>query len=58
MPLATIEQIKKRKLDTIEDIQHAKEAARVLGNSPEKVFLFRELLMREDELRETNAKGL
>jgi restriction system-associated AAA family ATPase len=55
MPLATIEQIKKRKLDTIEDIQQAKEAARVLGNSPEKVLLFRELLMKEDELRGANA---
>jgi restriction system-associated AAA family ATPase len=55
MPLATIEQIKKRKLDTLEDIQQAKEAARILGNSPEKVLLFRELLMKEDELRGENA---
>lgn len=55
MPLATIAEIKNRSLVTLDDIQAAKEAARVLGNSPEKVLLFRELLMKEDELRGANA---
>ena len=35
-------------------LEKAKEDSRLLGESPEKVFLFRELLLKEDELNKKN----
>jgi restriction system-associated AAA family ATPase len=50
-PLGVIEKIKKREFNTLDDIQQAKESARVLGESVEKVLLFRELIIKENELK-------
>lgn len=50
-PLEVIEKIKHSKLNTLEEIQIAKESARVLGESVEKVLLFRELIIKEQELK-------
>lgn len=55
MSLETIRKIKNMPMKTMADIQSAKEAARVLGDSPEKVLLFRELLLKEERLRGKNA---
>jgi len=55
MSLETINQIKRMPMNTKENIQAAKEASRVLGDSPEKVLLFRELILREELLRPKNA---
>jgi len=55
MALETIEDIKKMPMSTLEEIQAAKEASRVLGNSPEKVLLFRELIFYEDQLGNEDA---
>lgn len=52
-----IERIKSLPLNTLEDVKDAKNAARVLGESVEKVMLFRELILREEELKK-NAKKL
>jgi len=52
-PINLIEEIKLSSLETLEEIQRAKEAARVLGESVEKVLLFRELLLKEKELEPT-----
>jgi restriction system-associated AAA family ATPase len=49
--LNTIENIKKMPMNSLDQIQLAKEASRVLGDSPEKVLLFRELLLKEDQVR-------
>lgn len=54
MSLETINQIKRMPMNTIENIQMAKEASRVLGDSPEKVLLFREIILKEDRLRDEN----
>lgn len=51
LPMEIIDKIKKSNLSTIEGIQSGKEAARILGESVEKVLLFRELLIREKKLR-------
>jgi restriction system-associated AAA family ATPase len=53
-PLEVIEKIKSGDLNTLEDIQIAKESARVLGESVEKVLLFRELLIKENQLRQND----
>lgn len=50
--LFKLDQIKNREFNTLEDIQRAKEDARLLGESPEKVFLFRELILKEKELQQ------
>jgi restriction system-associated AAA family ATPase len=52
LSLDKIEKIKEAGLDTLEQIQAAKEASRVLGESVEKVLLFRELLIRENKIKE------
>lgn len=48
----TIEEIEKMPMDSRENIQKAKEASRVLGESPEKVLLFRKIIMKEEELKD------
>lgn len=45
-----IVEIRKMPLKTLEDIQAAKEASRVLGESVEKVLLFKDLISKESEL--------
>lgn len=55
MSLETIKQIKRMPMNTKENIQAAKEASRVLGDSPEKVLLFRELILKEEQLRSKDA---
>lgn len=45
-----IDELMNRKYKTLEDINKAKEDARMLGDSVEKTLLFRKLLMLEDEL--------
>ncbi|MES0491996.1 MAG: restriction system-associated AAA family ATPase [Leptospirales bacterium] len=46
-----IDSIRKMPLNSLEDIQKAKEVSREIGESPEKIFLFRELIMKENELK-------
>lgn len=55
MSLETIRKIKNMPMKTKANIQAAKEAARVLGDSPEKVLLFREILFKEEQLRGKDA---
>lgn len=45
-----IDELMNRKYKTLEDINKAKEDARMLGDSVEKTLLFRKLLMLEDKL--------
>lgn len=49
--LSKIAEIKSMPMNTPAEILVAKEASRVLGESPEKVLLFRELLLKEEELK-------
>lgn len=49
--LEKIDEIKQLSLNSLPEIERAKEAARVLGESVEKVLLFRELLLKEKELK-------
>lgn len=51
LSLDVISKIKELKFETIEDILEAKEQARVLGESVEKVLLFRELILKERSLK-------
>ncbi|HAF31052.1 MAG TPA: hypothetical protein DCG75_18605 [Bacteroidales bacterium] len=51
-----IEEIKRLSLNTLPEIESAKEAARVLGESVEKVLLFRELLIKENKIKEDDKK--
>jgi hypothetical protein len=51
LSLEIIESIKGMPLNSIEEIIEAKEQARVLGESVEKVLLFRELIIKENELK-------
>lgn len=46
-----IERIKGLPLNTLEEIQEAKNQSRQLGESVEKVLLFRELIIKENELK-------
>lgn len=48
-----INKIKRRKLDSPEKIQKAKEDSRLLGDSVEKTLLFRKILLKEDELKKS-----
>jgi restriction system-associated AAA family ATPase len=50
LSLEIIERIKNMPLEDLNDILAAKEEARVLGESVEKVLLFRELILKEIEL--------
>lgn len=54
LSLELIEKIKNLPFNNLEDIQQAKEHARVLGESVEKVLLFRELILKERTLRNQN----
>lgn len=56
LPIKEIADIKALPLDTLENIQEAKNASRILGESVEKVLLFRELLLKEKELRNNDTK--
>lgn len=51
-----IERIKNMPLESLQDIQNAKEASRVVGESAEKVLLFRQLILRENELKKDDKK--
>jgi predicted ATP-binding protein involved in virulence len=46
-----IEEIRKMPLDTLDNIKAAKEASRVLGESIEKILLFKDILSKESELK-------
>lgn len=46
-----IEKIRNMPLNSLENIQKAKEASRVLGESVEKVILFKDLISKERELK-------
>lgn len=50
--LFMLNRIKNREFTTLDDIEKAKEDSRLLGQSPEKVFLFRDLLIKEKELKD------
>jgi restriction system-associated AAA family ATPase len=52
----TINELMNRKYKTKEEIQKAKEDARILGDSVEKTLLFRKLIMKEDELKKKKRK--
>ncbi|MGH1388350.1 restriction system-associated AAA family ATPase [Kordia sp.] len=54
LSLEVIKRIKEMPLDTSEDIIKAKEEARILGESVEKVLLFRELILKENEIKKNN----
>jgi restriction system-associated AAA family ATPase len=49
--LSKLNEIKNRDFNDPKDIEKAKEDSRLLGESPEKVFLFRDLLLKEEELK-------
>ena len=49
--LSKLKEIQNRDFKNPEDIQKAKEDSRLLGDSPEKVFLFRHLLLQEEKLK-------
>ena len=51
-----ITEIKNRTFSTLDDIQKAKEDARILGDSVEKTLLFRKLLMLEDDMKRKNKR--
>lgn len=51
LALEVIEKIKNMPLNSEEDILAAKEASRVLGDSPEKILLFRELILQQESLK-------
>jgi len=51
LPIKEIDKIKNMPLTTLEEIQAAKLASRKLGESVEKVLLFRELLIKESTLK-------
>jgi|ERR1035437_1254164 restriction system-associated AAA family ATPase len=51
-----IDEIKQSPLNTLNEIQKAKEEARVLGESVEKILLFRELLIKENKIKEDDKK--
>jgi restriction system-associated AAA family ATPase len=51
LALEKINELKRRPMVTEKDIQDIKEASRELGESVEKVLLFRELILKEDELK-------
>ncbi|MNX99411.1 hypothetical protein D3C86_1318550 [compost metagenome] len=53
LSLEIIEMIKNMPLNSPEEILAAKEKARVLGESVEKVLLFRELIIKENELNQS-----
>jgi hypothetical protein len=46
-----IDEIRRMPQDTLTNIQAAKNASRVLGQSYEKVLLFKELITKESELK-------
>ncbi|WP_169091428.1 restriction system-associated AAA family ATPase [Paenibacillus sp. PL91] len=46
-----IDEIREMPLETLENIQAAKETSRVLGESVEKVLLFKDLISKESELK-------
>ncbi|MBM7420461.1 MULTISPECIES: restriction system-associated AAA family ATPase [Chryseobacterium] len=54
LSLEIIERIKNMPLNSPEEILAAKEEARILGESVEKVLLFRELIIKENELNKLN----
>jgi ABC-type multidrug transport system ATPase subunit len=54
--LAKLNEIKNRKFKILSDIQQAKEDARILGDSVEKMLLFRKLLMLEEEFNQKKKK--
>ena len=54
LSLDIIEKIKKMPLTTLDEIKKAKEETRVLGESVEKVLLFRELILKENEINKRN----
>ncbi len=56
LPIKEIADIKALPLNTLQNIQDAKNASRILGESVEKVLLFRELLLKEKELRDNDTK--
>lgn len=49
--LEELNKIKNREFNTLEEIQQAKEDSRIFGESPEKVFLFRHLILKEEEIK-------
>lgn len=56
LALEKINDLRNRPMETEADIKAIKEASRELGESVEKVLLFRELIIKEDELkRKKNA---
>ncbi|MNT23241.1 hypothetical protein D3C72_1586530 [compost metagenome] len=56
LSIKEISDIKALPLDTLENIEDAKNASRILGESVEKVLLFRELLLKEKELRNNDKE--
>jgi restriction system-associated AAA family ATPase len=56
LAIEKIDEIKELPTNTLDEIQNAKEAARVLGESVEKILLFRELLIKENQLKGNDSK--
>lgn len=54
MALDELEKLKNMQMETLEDIQKIKEASRIVGESLEKVLLFRELLLKEKQIKDNH----
>jgi restriction system-associated AAA family ATPase len=55
---AEIQRIKSLPMETLEDIEKAKEESRSVGESVEKVLLFREIIIKEEKLKRDNDTKL
>lgn len=55
MALSDIEKLKELPMNTLKEIQKIKEASRNLGESLEKVLLFRQLILKEKNIKNKDA---
>jgi len=55
LALSDIEELKNLPMNTLEEIEKVKEASRILGESVEKVLLFRQILLKEKQIKKRNA---
>lgn len=55
LALGKLKDLRELPMNTLDEIQKIKEASIILGESVEKVFLFRELLLKEKEIKNKNA---
>ncbi|MBK8654709.1 MAG: restriction system-associated AAA family ATPase [Haliscomenobacter sp.] len=58
MAMSELERLRNLPSNTLDEIKRVKEASKILGESVEKVLLFRQLLLKEKEIRERNDQDL